>query len=153
MAWRLEWETRGMNRTEHVLATMATMPDAEYRPLHVQKLFFLMDRQVPEAIGGPRFNFTPYDYGPFDPQVYRELETLAQAGLIKIENRTSRDRIYKLTEKGREAGVELRKAMDLKAQEYSKAIVSWMLPLRFDEIVRAVYQSYPEMRSNSVFRG
>jgi hypothetical protein len=46
----------------------------------VQKLLFLIDREIPRLVGGPHFNFQSYDFGPFDRDVYDTLEALAAQG-------------------------------------------------------------------------
>ncbi len=43
-----------MDRAGYVLAVMAAGGDgARYAPVHVQKLFFLMDREASKHTGGP----------------------------------------------------------------------------------------------------
>jgi hypothetical protein len=41
-----------MDRNDLVLAALASIPDAEYQPVHVQKLFFLIDENCADDIGG-----------------------------------------------------------------------------------------------------
>ena len=49
-------------RFDVVLAVMAAGgAGARYDPVRVQKLFFLIDREIPEFIDGPYFHFEPYD--------------------------------------------------------------------------------------------
>ena len=67
-----------------ILAAMATEPDISFAPVQVQKLFFLIDQDVAGPVGGPFFNFEPYDYGPYDKDVYRQLEMLEVEGLVYI---------------------------------------------------------------------
>jgi hypothetical protein len=73
-----------MTRSEFVLAVLATAEGNALTPVQVQKLFFVLDRRIPEAMEGPRFSFTPYDYGPFDADVYREIESLAELDLAEV---------------------------------------------------------------------
>jgi hypothetical protein len=69
-----------MTRDELVLAAMAPGGGYRYTPVQVQRLLFLIDRQIPEHVGGPHFHFIPYHCGPFDGAVYNELDLLAATG-------------------------------------------------------------------------
>ena len=59
-----------------VAALAAGGENASFTPVQVQKLFFLIDREASHFVDGPHFSFKPYDYGPFDREVYAELERL-----------------------------------------------------------------------------
>ncbi len=53
------------NRGDILAAAFAAAgPGAAFDPIRVQKLLFLIDREVTERIGGPFFHFRPYHYGP-----------------------------------------------------------------------------------------
>ena len=68
-----------------VLLAMAAGGQATlFEPVRIQKLLFMMDREIPHLLGGPHFRFAPYRYGPFDQAVYQELESLRDAGLVDI---------------------------------------------------------------------
>ena len=76
---------------------------AVHTPAQVQKLFFLIDRNIHNLLGGPCFDFMPYNYGPFDQTVYRVLEQLAVDDLVELVpdyNWTS----YRLTAGGQKIG-------------------------------------------------
>ena len=72
-------------RQRIMLGALATARGGKFAPVQIQKLFFLIDENLADRIGGPYFAFEPYDYGPFDKSVYRELEALAIAGLVAID--------------------------------------------------------------------
>jgi hypothetical protein len=70
-----------------VLAALAAGGEnATYRPVQVQKLVFLIDREASRLVDGPHFGFQPYDYGPFDRAVYIELDSLHTQGLVNAQN-------------------------------------------------------------------
>ena len=75
-----------MTREEFILAAMAPGANYCYSPVQVQKLLFLLDRQIPREVNGPHFHFEPYHYGPFDSSVYSQLEQLAN-GVSPVCNR------------------------------------------------------------------
>ena len=139
-------------RSKFMLAAMSPAGTGPFSPVQVQKLFFLLDRNVSKQTKGPHFNFVPYDYGPFDKKVYRELEVLKNEGLVEILMPSGQNsRVYHLTNKGLEVGEEAFGKFPKDVQRYIGEIVNFVLSLSFAELVSAIYQAYPEMRVNSVF--
>src|SRR5258706_16230856 len=92
-----------MRIDEFVLAAMTPGGVYQYTPVQVQKLLFLLDRQIPEHTGGPHFHFEPYHYGPFDRNVYTQLDLLSARGLVAIDN-TAAPRRFTLTAGGAAVG-------------------------------------------------
>ncbi|MCI0614189.1 hypothetical protein L0244_14475 [bacterium] len=141
-----------MNRKDLVLAALSPAEGAPYRPVQVQKLLFLIDRKIPELVGGPHFDFKPYNYGPFDRDVYLVLESLKDEGYVDfLGENTWTD--YKLTHAGQMRGEEVFNSLDEKAQEYLRKISSVVRKLTFAQLVSAIYREFPDMRVNSVFTG
>ncbi|MBU1999320.1 MAG: hypothetical protein KKE64_07500 [Candidatus Omnitrophica bacterium] len=142
-----------MDRKEIVLAALAASNGAEHTPVQVQKLFFVVDREISQLVGGPFFNFVAYDYGPFDSDVYNVLRQLGEDGNAEtLYYRPSGFRRYKLTAQGQEKGTSILQGLDKKASEYIVALSGWIRKLSFAELVSAIYKAYPEMKANSVFR-
>lgn len=120
----------------------------------MQKLLFLIDKTIPQHVGGPHFQFEPYDYGPFDAQVYRSLDDLASRGLVEIVSQPNlRWKKYKATDSGFERGQALLSSLEPSVQAYIKSLSSFVRRLSFAELVSSIYREYPEMREKSVFRG
>lgn len=141
-----------MNRLETVLAAMAAAGEnATFSPVQVQKLFFLIDREAAAAVGGPHFNFTPYDYGPFDSTVYSAIGALEAQGSARTVP-MSRYRSYSLTAQGYQQGVALLNALPESTKEFMQSAANWVRSLSFSQLVSAIYQHFPEMKANSVFR-
>lgn len=142
-----------MNRTEYVLAAMSAAERQAFSPVQVQKLFFLLDRNVSGIIGGPFFDSAPYDYGPFDKDVYHTLNLLRKKGYVEVRGHSwHRTRAYCLTEDGQKNGSAKLQEMPPNVKEYIREMVKWLLPLSFSEIVSFIYANYPEMREHSVFQ-
>ena len=141
-----------MDRRRIMLASMSPAGTSSFSPVQVQKLFFLLDRNIGDQIGGPYFNFSPYDYGPFDSAVYHELEDMEDDGLVEVieQNRLGR-RTYRLTDQGLKDGQDALSDLEGPIQDYTVRLVNWMRSLTFTQLVSAIYNSYPEMRQNSVF--
>ena len=63
-----------MKRNELCLLMMALANGNPYTPVQVQKALFLATENLPSLLGkSPKYTFVPYDYGPFDKQVYQDL--------------------------------------------------------------------------------
>lgn len=142
-----------MNRSEILLAGLAAGGEnANFTPVQVQKLFFLLDREAPHLLDGPHFRFEPYDYGPFDSAVYSGLEDLARRDLARVQN-TGRYRVYGLSQRGYQEGIRLLNASPQNARSYLINVATWVRQLSFEQLVASIYNRYPEMKAKSVFRG
>ena len=137
-------------RFQIVLAAMAAGgPEARYDPVRVQKLFFLLDREIPQYIDGPYFHFEPYHYGPFDKAVYEDLDRLADQGKINIDT-TRRYNQYSLTDSGYERGVAVLSTLPEPAANYMEDAAKWVHFVPFKHLLSAIYRQYPDMTVNSV---
>jgi uncharacterized phage-associated protein len=142
-----------MDKNKLLLAALAAAGEnASFTPVQVQKLFFLIDREASHLVGGPHFNFVAYDYGPFDRAVYDGLEELAQCELAHIEN-TGRYRVYGLSQNGFQQGTKVLSDLPTSARNYISNVSTWVRKLSFEQLVASIYNRYPEMKANSVFRG
>ncbi|MGC4088423.1 MAG: hypothetical protein QM756_11105 [Polyangiaceae bacterium] len=139
------------NRNDYVLAVLSTGNGQAFTPVQVQKLFFLLDAKAATELGGKQFNFAPYDYGPFDGEVYRVLENLQQGGYVTI-NRTGGVRTYQLSSAGETRGAEALPLLSGKVQEFARSCSDFVRRLSFADLVSAIYREFPEMRANSIFR-
>ena len=142
-----------MNRQSLILAALAPAGEDPYTPVMVQKLMFLIDQEIPKDVGGPHFNFRPYDYGPYDSDVYSELEKLASEGLIAIHVREGWNRrVFKLTSEGLEQGDAELQGSDARVKSFLAEASEFVRGLSFSQLVAAIYKGYPEFRANSVFQ-
>lgn len=140
-----------MTRREAVLAAMAPAEGDPHTPTQLEELLFLVDREIPGAIGGPVFDFQPLAYGPADKQVSAEAEALAADGLVVIVPVGWR-RTFALTPRGQKEADRIFGALPDRARDYLPRASEFVLKHRFTEIVAAINRAYPEMRANSVFR-
>lgn len=139
-------------RSEIVLAALAAGNPTErflFDPVRVQKLFFLIDREIPQYIDGPYFHFEPYHYGPFDKAVYEELDRLAMQQEINIDT-TKRYSRYSLTDAGHARGATVLGSLPKLASGYMKDAAKWVCSVSFNHLLSAIYQHYPDMATNSV---
>lgn len=140
-----------MNQQEIILAAMAPAKGALHTPVQMQKLLFLIDRNIPRQTGGPHFSFRPWNYGPFDKAVYDVLLALALDDHVdRIPDRSWID--YKLTLSGQERGERLLEQLPEVASVYIRQASEFVRKLTFTQLVSAIYKAYPDMRANSVFQ-
>ncbi len=141
-----------MKRKEIILAALAAGDRAAHEPVHMQKILFVLDREIPNDIRGPCFNFQPRDYGPFDVVVYNDLDELEKAGLVEITFvRNTQSRLYRVTSKGQQQGEETLGKLSLPVADYIKRLSKWVRDQSFTGLVSEIYRKYPDMKVNSVF--
>ena len=131
-------------RVRYTLAVLSTANGSEWSPVQLQKMFFLLDKKL----GSSWWNFVPYDYGPFDPSVYREVEQLERDGLARLTD--SGVRFYALTPVGQRDGELSLNSMCERTRNYIRSLSAWLRPLSFAQLVAAVSRDYPEMRLSSM---
>jgi len=142
-----------MKRGDVLLAILAAAGGRSFTPAQIQKAAFLVARNAPRIVtDGPNFGFVPYDYGPFDVGVYNEAENLARRGLADIVP-NGRWRVYAATAEGIEHGNAIAQRAGADAAAYIRAVADWVLSLDFATLVKSIYEAYPEMRENSIFKG
>jgi uncharacterized protein len=143
-----------MNRRDAVLAVLAAADGNGYGPAQLQKALFLISRNAPDVFDDERgFNFTPYDYGPFDKRVYDAADELASEGLCNVTRSSNGYRTYSATEDGRRAGQQVLAGLDASKRDYILEVSRWVRSLSFAQLVKSIYQAYPETRKNSIFVG
>jgi hypothetical protein len=144
-----------MNRRDLVLAILAAADGRTYTPVQIQKAAFVICDQFPDLIDqGPGFHFEPYDYGPFDSDVYFELSRLHDAGDAEIAPSAYGNwNTYAASDAGIDRGWDLLSQLSRDRQRYVKEVSSWVRSLSFKKLVKSIYEAYPAMRANSIFRG
>ena len=129
--------------------------DRSIEPVQLQKALFLLGRNLePEHLGGSFYRFSPYDYGPFCGDVYQDAEMLELRGLVSITRRPeTRYKLYRVTASGRTAANAFRSQLSARAADYLRKVVEFTQRVSFNQLIRAIYKAYPEMKANSVFQG
>ena len=144
-----------MNWRNLVLAILAAADGRPYTPVQIQKAVFVICDQIPELIDeGPGFQFEPYDYGPFDSNVYSAIDRLEDAGLAEIAPSAYGNwNTYAASDEGIEKGEKLLDEMNADDEQYIRKISGWVRSLSFTKLVKSIYEAYPHMRANSIFKG
>ena len=96
--------------------------------------------------------FEPYDYGPFDSAVYRELASLRIAGLIRDDLATGARarRISTLTDAGTQEAETIRAEMPAETVAQVAEIKTRLTSRTFSELLAHIYERYPDMKVNSI---
>ncbi|MDR3449413.1 MAG: hypothetical protein P4M15_06665 [Alphaproteobacteria bacterium] len=146
---------KSMTRSEVLLAILAASNGRPYTPVQIQKAVFLVTKNLPNLVTqGANFGFEPYDYGPFDQSVYAEAEALSQAGAAEITRQEgTRWNRYAASDRGLERGAHILDSLRNRERDYIKKVSAWVRAQTFESLVKSIYDQYPEMRVNSVFRG
>jgi uncharacterized protein len=143
-----------LERDQIALVILALADGGSFTPVQVQKALFLASDKVSEAFADEsHYDFQPYDYGPFDRQVYLDIQDLERRGLAQIDQAPeSRWRTYAATEAGIAEGGRLTRALKRGEVEILERIAKLVRSLSFNDLVSAIYRAYPHMRERSVFR-
>lgn len=142
-----------MKRRDVLLAVLSLASCDGYSPVQIQKTLFLVDRNCPELFDDEdKYNFQPYDYGPFDKKIYEDIEEIAVEGDAIVTNQW-RFKNYKVTETGEEKGQSIFKNMPESDRDYIKKVSEIVRKMSFTQLVSAIYKAYPEMKANSIFIG
>jgi uncharacterized protein len=144
-----------MNRQELLLAVLAAGRGRAFQPAQIQKAIFLIDTNLPQLVHtGSRFNFVPYNYGPFDRDVYVEAERLEKEGAAVIASvPNGRWMTYAASDAGLKRGEQILSRLNLQSRQYVESVVEWVLAQSFGSLVKSIYDAYPNMRENSIFQG
>jgi len=141
-----------MTKQELLLIALSSDGTAEFSPVQIQKLIFLIEKNVAAQLGGSVFEFVPYDYGPFDSSIYEELRRLKVCGLVASVPTFQGWEKHAVTTEGLAEGYRLAKDLPPSVYDYIKQLSIFVRSLSFGDLVSAVYKAYPEMRVNSVFK-
>ncbi len=142
-----------MRRQNWLLLAIAAS-DHGLSPIQAQKSMFLMKMEANAFVGRRFYSFEPYDYGPFDQNIYNDVEAFAAEGLVDIERAPGRNwPRYKISRAGLEKAHGIRGDSDDDAVEYLDRVVDWVESRPFGALVRAIYERYPKYKVNSVFAG
>jgi uncharacterized protein YwgA len=153
---RMRVSDMSLTTKDWTLLVIASGRGRPLSPVQLQKAVFLLARNLTDEQRRTSsfYNFRPYDYGPFDAQVYRDAEQLRDDGLIVVDPSGGvAYRDYSATPQGVERADELRKQLNDKVIEYLDKVVAWVSSLSFTALVQAIYKAYPDMKAHSVFRG
>lgn len=138
-----------MKRSDWTLLALAAAKGRPLSPVQLQKVLFLLGKKG--KVKGEFYAFSPYNFGPFSADIYKDAEALAAQGLAQIDrNEPGRPwALYSATPEGLEQAATVK--VDDGTRAYVQALVDWAKRLSFQQLVSAVYREFPEQRANSIF--
>jgi uncharacterized protein len=143
-----------MTRQEWLLLALAHRKGQPMTPVQIQKAMFLMGTEAKQFVGTEFYKFVPYNYGPFDADVYHDLDGLAARGLVTSDSFPGRSwKMYAITPAGMAEAARAKTVANPTAVLFLGKVVDWVSSLSFPQLVRAIYAKYPKFKANSVFTG
>ena len=148
-------EDPSMTPKDWTLLVIASARGKDVSPVQLQKTLFLIGQNLTSAQRqcAKFYKFRAYDYGPFDRAIYDHADELRNEGLILIYPESGSFRNYVALPAGIERADQLRAELVPPVTDYLDGVVAWARSLSFKELVRAIYEDYPQMKVNSVFQG
>jgi uncharacterized protein YwgA len=121
-------------------------------PVRIQKGMFLFAQEA-DAPAEERYDFQPYNYGPYSFDLRNDLRQLVVEGLATEEPvpgyTWSR---YRLTTEGMHKAKNMRDTADHDVAQKLFDIKQSVTGKSFNTLLRDVYDDYPEFATNSIFR-
>ena len=143
-----------MDRNDLLLLTVADSESAGLTPVQLQKALFLIGQSKLQGLPPDYYEFIPYNYGPFQSDIYTDADKLSAEGhLAQISVPGRAWSVYQITSAGQERAQQIESECDPTLATHVKAVVQWVRSLSFSGLLRAIYAQYPEFRRNSVFQG
>lgn len=142
-----------MNRQDWLLLVLAATEKA-LTPVQLQKSLFLLEKTLPDdLIGQDYYDFVPYDYGPFDSSIYHDASVLEDQQHASVTpSMSGRWQEYSIKPDGLQRSDEIRRELPEDVQVYVRNLVEWVQSKSFSQLVRYIYEQYPEYKENSVFQ-
>lgn len=139
-------------KRDWLLAALSESPNGRLSPVQIQKSMFLFKEGAQSHFDQNQFyKFAPYQFGPFSPDIYYDLEALERRGLVRIERDDGgKRRAYVITQQGQEFASKMR-GEHRRAYGYLGNLTRWVTRKSFTELLRYIYRRWPEYQANSIF--
>lgn len=136
---------RAVQRGQLLAALLAAPLDR----LSLMKTLFLFWYRTGKRADGA-FQFSPYLYGPYSPELYSVLEEMQASGLvIQSAHAVERWGKYYLTEAGRKAAIS-DKSLSAPLKQAIGEIATWANGQTFYTLLQQVYREAPEFATQSI---
>lgn len=119
-------------------------------PIQVQKTLFKFAEES-GAEESERYDFEPYNWGPCSFDIYDDLAELREEGLVEFQPSGRGWNVYHVTEKGTQAGLELRESVNSDLVSTMDDIREYVTSRSFSRLLKDVYSDYPSSAERSLF--
>jgi hypothetical protein len=121
---------------------------AALTPTQIQKALFLIQQNLPEsAPARPKYDFVPYQHGPYAPQVNIDAYDLVMEQFAQATRGQHQTVTYRLTMAGSLHALTLRCDIGADAAARVQQIASWVRGTSLDTIVREIGRQYPQYQT------
>jgi len=146
-----------LNKKNLTLIALGMAYPDKLSPVQLQKTVFLFQQCLEEggwtSIIDKFYQFQPYDYGPFCQDIYEDTHDLSKQGLATIERSpNSQFLLYGASETGRSKSQQLESHLMPPVKEYFNNLSAWVRHQTFSSLLSSIYEKYPSMAVNSIFR-
>lgn len=143
-----------MKDKDIVLLVISAASGEGLSPVQIQKSLFLIGGSHLPELPADFYQFHPYNYGPFNEEIYADADSLVQEGMVfSVPVSGHGWAKYVVTPKGTAKAEEIKKKLSKTLTDFIQVIVDWVSSLSFAELLRAIYRAFPQYRANSVFQG
>lgn len=132
-------------------AALSARGPEELDPVRIQKGMFLLSKRGP-ARGV--YEFRAYDWGPFSSNIYADLASLTRRGDLSEEKVSGRTwSTYRVTARGHDRAVALAAKMHPENITWLRQARDFLTTRSFAQLLREIYELYPDYAVNSRFGG
>ena len=132
------------------VATGAQGPE-ELDPVRIQKGMFLLTERGPAR---QLYEFRAYDWGPFSSAIYADLASLTQHGYLTEERMLGRTwSTYRVTGRGHARATAAAGKVGQAATGWLRQTREFLTTRSFAQLLRDIYDLYPDYAVNSRFSG
>jgi hypothetical protein len=137
---------------QDILLLIADGADGQFPldPIRLMKGCFIVAQIGPDEWKG-LFEFSPYDYGPFDPSVYRARDALLGKDLL-LERSAGRYSNYSVPPDGHARADEIARRLEPQLAAWLRNIGHWVTSKSFNDLLREIYDRFPDYASRSIAR-
>jgi uncharacterized protein YwgA len=138
-------------------ALLLFLLDSEQRvdPLRLTKGIFIFTMEAPETWLGKqeRYQFIPYNLGPYSQSLRNDLDRLVDEGYVRISKvRDKNFDYYYLSEKGEKKAHEVARHLPNEAATFIRKIRKWVLVVSTRKLLDTIYDRYPAYAVKSIYR-
>lgn len=127
----------------------------------LQKMVFLLQKELEKSdrkgVMGERYEFIPYDYGPFSKELYDDLDELIDDQFVDDEEEELQSGKVKYIYEIEEEGQELVNSQSVEWEEvravleFAREIKEEYNEMLLSELIELVYSDYPDYAEKSVY--
>ena len=120
--------------------------------VRTMKAMFLIDQKL-SAARMPRYRWEAFDYGPFNSNVYRDLDSLQIDELVDVTRVLgSNRRLYTLSERGRRAFEERVAQTPASEMQWIQEVKTRVSSTSYEDLLRGILREFPEYAMRSSVR-